>query len=1062
MGKKKRNFLPLSEGFNGQELADRARNSSVHDRILASIAHGITRGVNSYQEALSRLNPEQRLAVETVEGPVLVLAGPGTGKTQILTTRIASILEKTQAQPHNILALTFTNAAAKNMQQRLVKLIGTPGYSVRCTTFHSFCADVIAQHPEAFPVGAGANEAVSEVDRLSIMEGILDEFDFVHIKNAKNPRMYVRDILQLISQYKREGHTPMSLRQLLAQEREVLESGELTKTQARSLQKTLDKNGEVIEAFVEYDKRLRERGVYDYDDMILWVRDAFRDQPDVLIEYQELYQYVLVDEFQDTNQAQLQVVQSIVSYWGQQANFFAVGDPNQSIYRFQGASLANTLSFLELYPQATVITLREGYRCGQLHYDAAAQVIANNNLQLADARLEGLSEALHAASGKTGTIQTHEAPDTLAECFWILEQIESLQSQGVSLDEIAILYRKHSHSSLVQSVLERAGVSVIREGSVNILHEKVVENILVLLKFFVSLPSGSESTLMLPLLRLPWWNLNPTDVLKVIRAGAKSRGHQRSPWEVLQDRSFLRQLGLKDPAALERIVETVSDLSAQEQELPLPRFIESVLRDTGFYQTLQEKGQLAQLNAVASFLREVQRWAHEHPQGTLADFLTMLDVLEAHDVSISAAEFRLNLSAVRLLSAHQAKGQEWEHVFVLHTNDGFWGNLRSPSGIAPLANTIPYALLDKKERNEDERRLFFVALTRAKNTVHISWSQGSVEGDRRRELQPSLFLEELRGQPFTPAQELGAEKLTTFLRSHVEARASWEQALGLDRAWIASLVSEFSLSASALNDFLACPVGFLYKDLIRIPVQTTAAAAIGTAAHSALEFVGKEMMAHGEAPDAEKVLAVAQKSIENSQLPHHQVASTAAHISSVLARFYKHHVQELQTPLMVERFFGGGTPVVFEGLRLVGKVDRIELLDFPAVKVIDFKTSSPKSRNDILGKTKSSSGDYWRQLLFYRVLGDLDPTFPHKVEQGELVFLVPNDRDEFKSELFTYQEEDVEAFREILRGVHEQLQNLSFLEARPCGECETCRLLGLTASELEQQAAMHQLELFET
>lgn len=1013
-----------------------------------------------YQEALQRLNPEQRLAVETVEGPVLVLAGPGTGKTQILTTRIAAILERTQAQPHNILALTFTNAAAKNMQQRLVSLIGTPGYSVRCTTFHSFCAEVISQHPEAFPVSLGASDAVAEIDRLSIVEAILDENAFTHIKNPKNPRLYVRDILQLISQYKREGHTPASLRKLLEEEREFLDSGELTAAQQRTKRKNLDKNGEVIEAFIEYDRRLRARGQYDYDDMILWVRDAFREQPDILATYQELYQYLLVDEFQDTNQAQLQVVQSIASFWGEQANFFAVGDPNQSIYRFQGASLANTLSFLELYPDATVITLKTGYRCGQYMYDAAAQLIANNNLQLSDERLQGLSDPLFSARKETGALLTHEAPDTLAECFWILEKIEALHTSGVSYDEIAVLYRKHSHSSLIQAVLERSGVPVAREGSINVLEQPAVKNILTFLRSLVSLTSGNESVEMLGFLRLPWWGLDPTDVLKVIRAGAKSRTHHKSSWEVMHDSAALRQLSLVDAEAFRTLVKNMAEWSAQETQFPLPRYVEYLLRETGFYRSIHSQGRLAQLNAVASFLRELQRWSVENPQGEVAEFLQMLDVLQAHDIKISAAEFRFKLSAVRLLSAHQAKGQEWEHVFVLHSNDGFWGNVRSPSGIAPLENTVPYALLDKKERNEDERRLYFVALTRAKKAVYLSWSQGSVEGDRRRELQPSLFIEELRGQPLEPAIDLGPQRLEQFLQAHVEAEASWQKALGIDRAWIQSLVEEFSLSASALNDFLSCPVGFLYKDLIRIPMQTTPAAAIGTAAHAALEFVGKEMMRSSVPPELDKVLEVAQKSIDNSMLSASQIATTSAHISSVLARYYNEVHDDLKAPLMVERFFGGGTPVVFEGLRLVGKLDRVEALELPGVKVMDYKTSSPKTRNDILGKTKSSSGDYWRQLLFYRLLGELDPTFPYHVVQGELVFLVPNDRDDLKSEVFTYDEDDVEAFREILRGVRDQLQSLAFLEKNPCGSCETCKLLGLTRTELEQQSAMKQLSLF--
>lgn len=985
----------------------------------------------SFQQAYQRLNAEQRLAVDTLEGPVMVSAGPGTGKTQLLTTRIAKILLETQAGPHNILALTFTNAAAKNMQQRLVEMIGVPGYAVRFATFHSFCAEVIAQHPESFLVVSGMAEAVAEVDKLMMLEKILHESDFVHIVSAKNPRFYVKACLHLISSYKREGQTPASLRLLLEAEKKRLESDELSVTEQRTLQRTVEKNQEIIELYTEYNRLLAERGQYDYDDMILWVREAFAENAELLSEYQELYQYILVDEFQDTNQAQLQVVQALASFWGEAANIFVVGDPHQSIYRFQGASFANTLSFLELYPQATVIELRTGYRCGQRLYDAAARLIANNGSPLPKSALTAYAEPLAAADGHLGKLVTHEAPDTLAECFWILQQIQVLQHQGVAFDNIAVVYRKHAHSALIQSVLERAGVPVTREGSKNLLHDPLVQQLLIFLRFLHSVPDSQESAWFFPFLRLPWLQLEPSHVLKVCRAAALSRQEKR-PWDELQE-SF--------PELSQHIEQWLHG----QDTLPAPRYLEKILKESGFYQYFYDHQELASLNAVASFLRELQSWYEDSP-GPLRAFLDRLDVLLAHNETLTVAELQVSTSAVRLTSAHQAKGQEWPYVFLLHAHDGYWGNVRAPAGITPLPNTIPYAMLDKKERNEDERRLFYVALTRASDTVFLSWSQGAVSGERRKELLPSVFVEEIKGVQTEISAALTPEQLQQFFAAHIVAAPSWEQQLQLDREWLRELISEFSLSASALNDFLECPVGFLFKDVIRIPVQTPSAAVIGTAAHSALEFLLKKRQKTGILPPKEELLEVAHRSVEKSTLARSERARASAHVSSVLSRYYDAQSAELPQPLLLERFFGGSTPVTFEGLKLVGKVDRIDPLALPQVKVVDYKTSSPKTRNEILGKTASSDGAYWRQLVFYKLLADLDPSFSYTVTEGELVFLESNDRGIYKTERFLYEQEDVEELKNTLRQVQSKLLSLEFLDHAPCGKCEMCQLLGITAA----------------
>lgn len=1032
----------------------------------------------SYSESLGRLNPEQRIAVETIEGPVFVLAGPGTGKTQILSTRIAHILSQTDVQPHNILALTFTQAAAKNMQQRLVDMIGADGYGVKCTTFHSFCTEVIETHQEQFPLSPQRSEPIAEVDKLALIEHILLESDFEHIKSAKNPLYFVRDCLHLISSYKREGQSPLRIRQLAEEEETFLENSvdELTKAEWRSRMKTVQKNRELAEVYAEYERLLRERHTYDFEDMILWVRDAFRADPELLAEYQETYQYFLVDEWQDTNESQLQLLELLASHWGKSANVFAVGDPNQSIYRFQGASFANTFHFLEMYPNATVVALRTGYRGRQHIYDAAAAAIAAN---VADSHSEGnsassgeqaklldiLAAPLHSAhSDHAGDVWFHEAPNTLAECFWVAQAIQARHAEGVPLSEIAVLARKHSHMNLLESVLSRAGIATQLTRGEDVLQFPIMQKVLVLLRFLAAVRTGEETLLFVPLLQQPWWNLDATDVLRLVRAGASSRAHQRDIWNFWNDPEAMATLSFTNRAALDELREKLLHWQDLQYKVPLPELVETVLREAGVY-SHSWHGELAltDMNILASFLREVQSWYRQHIDTSLQEFLARLDRMQTHGLGIPADDLNVKMDAVPIVTAHQSKGQEWDTVFVLHAQDGYWGNIRSPQSIQPLPGVVPYADSTKEEKNADERRLFYVALSRAKQRVVVSWSQSEVQGGRQRELQPSQFVVEVRGVSHEVKPALSHDAVAATLQAYLESSEQeygWNQ---IDRLWLASLVEEFSLSVSALNEYLQCPVGFLYKRLIRIPSLPTRPLVLGTAVHAAMEKLYREMNLQGQVPDAASILPRIDSVVQSMPLSQTEVDEIAAQAKSLFTEYYNAHVQDFSPSLLVEKNIGIQPPVAFEGLQLIGKIDRVDMIDDAAktVCVIDYKTGTPKSRNHILGKTKSSDGDLYRQLVFYKLLGDLDATFSYTIREGEFVFLEKNPSGKYKSERIPLNDADLDELKELLRRVRDELHSLSFLDQKPCGQCETCALLGLKADVLEAHADGQQLSISE-
>lgn len=1022
----------------------------------------------AFEEALQLLNPQQKEAVDTIDGPVMVLAGPGTGKTQIMSLRIANILRRTDTQPHNILALTFTNAAAKNLQQRLLKYIGPGAYAVKCTTFHSFAAEVISENQEFFPVLPTNEEPVSQLDQFAILEDILVHNEFARLKNPKNPFSYIKDILQLLLNYKREGWSPLQIKQLAAAEAQEIADSDRTTIQKKKALKNIEKNLDLAEIYAEYQRRMREQGFFDYEDLIIWVRDAFRQEEDLRLEYQEKYHYFLIDEYQDTNQGQLQIVQELASFWGQQANIFVVGDPNQSIYRFQGASLANTLSFIDLYPESKVISLVTGYRCGQPIYDAAAKLIAHNALEIDDERLQSLHQPLQHPDKKSGEVISYQAPTSIGETVWIIEQLRCRHQEGTPWSQLAVLYRKHSDAQLLIDLLEREQIPFQLVQNESILNNSLIQQLILVMQFMVALSSAQEDDLLLPLLQTVWFDLPAGEVLQLIRAVSDELRQQkrsdqpkiRHAWDIVQDLVGLAktspgELKLANQAQWQAWVESLNQLYLQSGQLKVSQWLEQLLAATGFYEFAQQ-GQVttSDLVTLSSWLQQIQHWSMANPQARLADLLTDIQRLQEHNLSWEQEPIRLEAEAVVLSTAHQAKGQEWDYVFILHAHNKTWGNIRRVEKIKPLVDTVAYSQLDEDERNADERRLFYVALTRAKQAVAISGSQQAADGERTKELQPTQFLKEIPADLIKVEATLAADDLQTKLDKYLPQQRSWSPA-ELNEQWLWSLVNSFAFSFTALRDYQECPVGFFYKHLLKVPQRANPYLILGSAVHAALEALYRYFNQKGKQPTAEYLQKVVRQQMNYPLVEQVELDQLEAQAQSIVYDFWQAQQEEMKPSLLVERFFGGSVPLQLEGLPLVGKIDRLDIIDDlqKTVRVVDYKTGKTHSRNHILGKAKSADvqSSMFRQLVFYRLLGDLDPSFDYQIIEGEFVFVEPNPSGKYKSERFSLQDRDVEELKDYLVQVKNSFYNLDFLQHEPCGHCDTCAMLGFKSSKLQSE-----------
>ncbi len=1021
-----------------------------------------------------QLNPLQKQAVDHIEqGPLLLIAGPGTGKTQVLALRIANILRLTDARPENILALTFTEAAAKNMRERLLRMIGKDAYYLHIHTFHSFCRQVIADHGEYFPL-ARNSEHLDDLARYQLFEQLIDELEPEHLRPLNDKYFYVKDIIKAISDLKREGVSVLQFEEMvkaLEADLEELRETSKSKTKLASAQKQLDKNKNLLLLYQTYQIKLQELQRFDYDDMINLVVQAFREHELLLREYQENLHYFLVDEYQDSNSAQNALVNTLAAYWEEQdgmADLFVVGDPNQAIYRFQGASIENVLAFTRTYPSATVITLDTAYRCPQNIYDLATEVISYNQLS----KLEGIDEKINLVTrlkspkGEGVAINFFTAPSQLLEAVMVAEEIKRLQEQGVQLREIAVLYRNHQDAVELENALRKWQLPYQLSRGENVLDNLYVDQLILVLQLLLELRNGTEVALLYQSLNLPWLGVDQLLVMKLGRVAGQLRINL---YDLLhKDLAEINQhlVGQEiKPTELEQVqtvLAKMQQLVSLDQQVTFPDFFTRVIGDEGFglvryLQQLPDSFiQLQQLNALYAAIKAMA--AHNH-QAHLSDFLAMIATYRHHAITIQAPATIDIADAVTLSTVHGAKGMEWQHVFLIQLVDKKWGNKRALQKIKLPEGIIKNTNLETKERNEDDRRLLYVALTRAKEQLHLSMPSTMIEGANSTPKFPSIFLTEIQeieqqlqrqflaSQTHQAILDQAPQHLATLLAQPQQLVVTSDQ-----RAYLQTLVRDFSLSVTALNTYLRDPLEFLKNTLLRLPRVKQPHMAFGTAVHQALERFYRlyqqqqSLPQSASLPSIEFLLQEFSNALATEILVESDFRQWLAHGQELLRNFYEARLREPVQVFDVERAYAGKRKVFLGDIQLTGKIDRLDVLDQDRklLRVIDYKTGNPKSANFIsgIGKTATADfserelalpetirGSYKRQLVFYRLLIDLDRTLAGnwRLEQAVFDFVQPRESGSFAREAFVITDEEVADLKTLIKQVMQEIRELQFL-----------------------------------
>jgi DNA helicase-2/ATP-dependent DNA helicase PcrA len=593
---------------------------------------------NIFEKEYGSLNTAQKEAVDTTEGPVMVIAGPGTGKTQILAIRIGKILLETDTRPENILCMTYTDSGAIAMRKRLIKMIGPDAYKVNIHTYHSFCNQVIQDNLSHFD--KNSMDPISELESIALVRELIDQFKKGNpLKRYRGDVYYeAQNLLYFFSIMKREGWTSSMIQEGIDRYIESLptrdefvykkkykqfNAGDLKEDKINEEKNKMARLTAAIAEFEKYQKKMVDRNRYDFDDMINWVIKAFEEKRELLAQYQEQFQYVLVDEYQDTSGTQNKLVELLVSYWDE-PNLFVVGDDDQSIFRFQGASVDNMLRFLQKYPNIKTIMLTENYRSIQPILDISKSLIDANNERLIK-HIEGLSKIL--TTGKKElqgitdfpVIKAYQTPRE--EMIGITQSIESLIQNGTEPKRIAVIYKENKYGEEIAEFLQCKKINYFSKRNLDLLSLPLIKKIILFFEYLdaeMDMPfSGDE--MLFEILHFDWFGIQPLEIAKLsIENNERLYKKEGSGFRrIIEEKTnkvagSLFEKNISDELAqtgrlLETIIGSINNITLQQ-------LLENIIRDTGLLGVIMRSQdhhwQLQTLTAFFDFMKNETKKDH--------------------------------------------------------------------------------------------------------------------------------------------------------------------------------------------------------------------------------------------------------------------------------------------------------------------------------------------------------------------------------------------------------------------------------------------------------------------
>ena len=1057
-----------------------------------------------------QLNAAQQQAVDTIDGPVMVVAGPGTGKTELLSVRIARILQKTDTSTDNILCLTFTESGAAAMRERLIGLIGKDAYKVSIHTFHSFGTEIINQYREYFYNGALFQPA-DDLTRYEILRTIFDELEYNNplASTMNGEYTHQSDAAQVISELKRSGLTSDELRTILDSNELAVDTVErhivpiftdrIGKATAAQLTKVLhelhdaanaaetlfeippllrtiydslvaaveetesvhptkpltawkkqwlakDKVGELrfksrghikklrALAFVyyEYLRRMEEAGLFDYDDMILQVVHALEVHDDLRYQLQEKYLYMMVDEFQDTNVAQMRILHSLTSNPVNEGlpNIMVVGDDDQAIYSFQGADISNILRFRELYPATTLVTLTDNYRSNESILSESRSVIVQGGERLEQVIPE-LDKTLTAHSNASGSVELREASSSTEERNWLIEDIQKAIAAGVNPGDIAVLTRRHNEIGALLPYFFKVGLTVKYERQDNALDEPPIAALELLARVVNGLASGRHDDVngLLPeLLAHPAWGVTPPELWRLSSDAYDARKRWMDMMETSQRfvsiYTWLLELAQASQTEslevlLDRMIGRAHDDTEDAFKSPFYEYYFSDIALTA--NPAQYLEYLTALQTIRSHLREYS----QDDTPTLDSYIGFVALHRRLGTRISITRYVAEgeESAINIMTAHKSKGLEFERVYILNATDSVWGEkVRNRSRTIGYPENLPLA---NAGSSADERlRLFYVAMTRAKASLIMSYS---IQDDNGRSTLLASFLSE------KPATSI--DSVATLDRRVEAAELAWFAPFSQPTQELETLLrpqlAKYKLSATHLNHFLDVsrggPRSFLLDNLLHFPSAKPAAAAYGSAIHAALQQAHLHLASKGERKPVEDVLHDFEIHLKKERLSTNDFQQYLQKGSDQLSAYLNEYYEDFAPSQKAELNFSHQAAYV-DDAHLTGMLDVADCDPKEKTMIVtDYKTGKPVTAQ--IARTdyeKIKLHKYSQQLLFYKLLVEHSRDYSnYTVTNGRLAFIEPTAAGTIVVEEVSYDKEELDRFRRLIGKVWEHIITLN-------------------------------------
>ncbi|MBS1496151.1 MAG: ATP-dependent helicase [Bacteroidetes bacterium] len=1034
---------------------------------------------NKFTEEYQKLNPQQQIAVDTIEGPVMVIAGPGTGKTQILAARIGKILLETDALPENILCLTYTDAGAIAMRKRLQQFIGADAYKVNIYTFHAFCNDVIQENLSLFD--KNSLDAISELESIQLFKSLIDNFPKNHpLKRYRGDVYYeINNLRSLFSSMKREGWKPEYIFQkideyindlplrdefIYKKKYKQYNAGDIKVDKIEEEKERMEKLRAAVHEFENYQKLMRQKNRYDFDDMINWVIKVFEENPLVLSNYQERFQYILVDEYQDTSGTQNRLVQLLINYWDK-PNVFVVGDDDQSIYRFQGANVENMLEFANNYSKdLQTIVLTNNYRSTQPILDVSKTLINKNEERLVN-QIEGLSKDLISANSKINNLtnppEIIEYNTVKEEMAAIALRIEELINNKVEPGKIAVIYKENKYGEELANYLRIKNIAYYSKRSINILAQPFVQKLITILRYLYAehdSPYGGDQMLF-EIMHFDFYQIPPIEIarLTVETNHKKYSNEPASLRKLLLDKANQPAQNLFDKGLHEKLVwfsKMMEQLIADVSNVTLQQLFSNIVQHAAVLNYIMKSNDkivlLQFLTGLFDFIKEETR---RNPFLTLQGLIQIIDLMEDEDLPLPMINVSGSDKAVNLLTAHGSKGLEFEYVFFAGANASSWEKKRKPSGGYTLPDTM-FSSLPADNMEEELRRLFYVALTRAEKYLYISYAKRSNDVKL---LEPTMFIAEITDQyPIekilytVPEEEMVSFQILQFAAQRPEIEKFEED-------FVTALLDKFVMNVTALNNYLKCPLGFYYTNLVRIPTGKNEATEFGSAIHYALEQLFKKMQDSKKDifPSADEMVEDFIKFMHRHREHFTQEAfdRRMEYGGEVLRNYYAKYIHSWNKVVTIERTIRG---VVVQGVPLKGKLDKLEF-NGNEVNVVDYKSGDidkAKQKLKAPNKDEPNGGDYWRQAVFYKILIDHYDQKSWKVISTEFDFVEPDKKKEYRKEKIMITAADTETVKQQIIQVWEKIQARDFYTGCGKEDCHWCNFV----KNNNLAVALHDLE----